>query len=400
MIILGENATGKSSVLEAIVLALLGTAEAGELNALVRGEDISPEGLIRRLDPGDWATKASSGMSVGLGFHSDNPGVELKGNGDDKAFGGMLTQSRIVLAYGPRRYFPTSLTRRFRPPVYRVISLFDPLATIPNPEHWLLDCDRPVFDAAVRALREILMLERDANISRENGQILIQTSSGSARLKELSVGYKSIIALSVDVMRELMQHFDNLEEASAVVLIDEIEAHLHPRWKMRIMSLLRRAMPKVQFIVTTHDPLCLRGMYDGEVFVLQRGADRKVQLVTELPNVRGMRAEQLLTSEFFGLGSTDPETEAKLSLYVGLLARRETLSKEEEEELASVRDDLTKELVIGDTLVDQVAAEALGRIAEGAREEPAGPVIPRRRQIIDDVLAALDDAGAENSGEM
>src|SRR6185295_11698167 len=144
----------------------------------------------------------------------------------------------------------------------------------PNPEHWLLDCDRPVFDAAVRALREILMLERDGKISRDNGQILIETSGGSARLKELSVGYKSILALSVDVMRELMQHFDNLEEASAVVLIDEIEAHLHPRWKMRIISLLRRAMPKVQFIVTTHDPLCLRGMYDGEVFVLQRGADR------------------------------------------------------------------------------------------------------------------------------
>jgi len=400
MIILGENATGKSSVLEAIVLALLGTVEAGELNALVRGEDISPDGVIRRLDPGDWAIKASGGMSIGLEFHSDNPRVELKGHGDDKTFGGMLAQSKIVLAYGPRRYFPTSLTRRFRPPVYRVVSLFDPLATIPNPEHWLLDCDRPVFDAAVRALREILMLERDGKISRDNGQILIETSGGSARLKELSVGYKSILALSVDVMRELMQHFDNLEEASAVVLIDEIEAHLHPRWKMRIMSLLRRAMPKVQFIVTTHDPLCLRGMYDGEVFVLHRGADRKVQRVTDLPNVRGMRAEQLLTSEFFGLGSTDPETEAKLSLYAGLLARRDTLSKEEEEELANVRETLTKELMIGDTLPHQAMAQALGRFVEASRAEPIGPVFPSRRQIIDDVLAALDHAAAENSGEM
>src|SRR3546814_20575292 len=62
----------------------------------------------------------------------------------------------------------------------------------------------------------------------------------------------------------------SLANARALVLVDEIEAHLHPRWKLRIMKGLREALPNVTFIVTTHDPLCLRGLGANEVMVLRR----------------------------------------------------------------------------------------------------------------------------------
>jgi len=72
------------------------------------------------------------------------------------------------------------------------------------------------------------------------------------------------------IMKMLFERWDNLTSASAIVLIDELDAHLHPRWKMRIVSSLRKAFPQVQFIASTHDPLVLRGIRNNEVAVLRR----------------------------------------------------------------------------------------------------------------------------------
>ncbi len=58
---------------------------------------------------------------------------------------------------------------------------------------------------------------------REDGHVVVETVAGRTRLEDLSVGYKSVIAMASDIMQELMVHYDNLEYASATVLIDEIE---------------------------------------------------------------------------------------------------------------------------------------------------------------------------------
>ncbi len=200
-------------------------------------------------------------------------------------------------------------------------------------------------------------------------------------MKDLSVGYKSIIAMVCDIIREMLYHYDNLEFASAVVFIDEIETHLHPRWKMQIMTLLRRAFPKIQFIATTHDPLCLRGMYDGEVFVLQRSAEDQVERVADLPSIRGMRAEQILTSEFFGLGSTDPETDARLLRYNRLAAQIETLSDVEHAELRRLRAALDDGMVLGSTLREQAYVEALRSEVERQDVAPTKAASPRRADL-------------------
>lgn len=183
-----------------------------------------------------------------------------------------------------------------------------------------------------------------------------------------------------DIIREMLYHYDNLEFASAVVFIDEIETHLHPRWKMQIMTLLRRAFPKIQFIATTHDPLCLRGMYDGEVFVLQRSPEDQVERVEDLPSIRGMRAEQILTSEFFGLGSTDPDTDARLERYNRLAARIEDLSEEERAELDTLRGKLDDGMVLGSTLREQAYAEALKKQVE-QEVAPTKVASPRRADL-------------------
>lgn len=399
MLILGENATGKSSVLEAIGLTLLGTSEIARLNDLLKYEDVSPEEFVHRPDVDDWDRLSEDPLEVRVSFFSSKKDATLIATPGAEDFSGDKRPSKIALAYGPRRFFAKRKSRRFRAPAYRVKSLFDPMEVIANPIDWLLDLkDEARFDAAVRALRVVLMLEPDAKILREDGRILIDTPQGQTPLSKLSVGYKSIVGLAVDIIREMFYHYPNLEEAYAVVIIDEIETHLHPRWKMRIVSLLREAFPKIQFVMTTHDPLCLRGMYQGEVFVLQRRSeDARIESLEELPDVQGMRADQILTSEFFGLGSTDPSTDAKLIRYHHLTRLPEPTSEQEEERKRLARE-IEDQMVVGSTMEEQVEARAMVELTkeENFDDMPA-PKIDRadRKEMLARAMEKLQSGRAE-----
>ena len=94
------------------------------------------------------------------------------------------------------------------------------------------------------------------------------------------------------------------KEAEGIVLIDEIGTNLHPGWKKRIVSCFRDVFPKIQFIVTTHEPLCLRGLHEGETVLLRRGDENRIIPITNMPNPNDLRVDELLASEFFGLSST------------------------------------------------------------------------------------------------
>jgi hypothetical protein len=204
-------------------------------------------------------------------------------------------------------------------------------------------------------------------------------------VERLSEGYRTLFSLAVDIMRNLLRSWPDLERARAVVLIDEIETHLHPRWKMRVVSSFRRAFPGVQFIVTTHDPLCLRGMDDGEVEVIERDAEGRAYRLDDLPSVRGMRAEQLLTSEYFGLNSTaDPELELEIARLSEGLSPPEADRADDEA--------LVARIVLGDTLKQQLIHEAVD-IYLGEREQRRGNV-RARREAIDAVLEVLEGDSA------
>jgi hypothetical protein len=384
MLLLGENATGKSSVLEAMALAVIGTEEAAALDEAIDDEPLSPADLIHRPDPYRWA-ETTPGMAIRLGFLDSIIPAGVNARAGDARFSGDAQCCKVVLGYGPRRFFTKRKTRRLRAPAHRVRSLFDPMDMIANPILWLTTLEGKKWEATARALREVLMLSDDDDFERDDdpdtpGAIYVRQNGRLVAMKDLSVGYKSVIAMVCDIIREMLCHYDNLEFASAVVFIDEIETHLHPRWKMQIMTLLRRAFPRIQFIATTHDPLCLRGMYDGEVFVLQRSAEDQVERVEDLPSIRGMRAEQILTSEFFGLGSTDPETDARLERYNRLAVRIEDLSEAERAELDVLRGKLDDGMVLGSTLREQAYAEALKKQV-GQEVAPTKVASPRRADL-------------------
>jgi len=195
--------------------------------------------------------------------------------------------------------------------------------------------------------------------------------------------------MTVDIIRELLEHWDNLEQAQAVVLIDELETHLHPRWKMQVMTSLRRVLPRVQFIVTTHDPLCLRGMDDGEVVVLQRDGRSCVRQIEDLPTVSGMSAEQLLTSDYFGLASTDdPGTELALARLAGDVVRRNT-SGGNEVAPSDAAMDLVSRLVVGDSQSQQIVQEAMVKYLEAREQRNGAPIAALRAEAVLAVIEAL-----------
>ena len=98
-------------------------------------------------------------------------------------------------------------------------------------------------------------------------------------LDQLSGGYRIVLALAADLARRMVQgnpHLDDPLESEAVVLIDEVELHLHPKWQQRILGDLQRTFPNAQFIVSTHSPQVLTTVEPQRIVELAREGDRIV----------------------------------------------------------------------------------------------------------------------------
>ena len=96
-------------------------------------------------------------------------------------------------------------------------------------------------------------------------------------LDQLSGGYRIVLALAADLARRMAQgnpHLDDPLESEAVVLIDEVELHLHPGWQQRILGDLQRTFPNAQFIVSTHSPQVLTTVEPQRIVELYRDGDR------------------------------------------------------------------------------------------------------------------------------
>lgn len=350
--LLGENATGKSSILQAIALALMPREERQRIH--INQKSIIPHGIDDTL-----VLPSQPAVTV----HFSNGGVvalymDLQ-TGRLKTIG---TPQNRVFGYGSRRYFLSGRSTNHQTCPNR--TLFNQAASLPDPTNWLLNLrEEKSFDAVARALASLLSLRPGEFVARDDRSIFIQRLTSPLPIEHLSDGYKSLFAMAVDIMREMLKHWDNLEFAQGIVLVDEIENHLHPRWKMRVMSALRESFPRVQFIASTHDPLCLRGMFEGEVQVLYRDRDGRLQRVEQLPNVASLRIEQILTSDYFGLATTDDPLRQRALQQLAQYAASEDseLSQKDRKH----RDDLLENYgslpMIGDTLDRQIIAQALTR---------------------------------------
>ncbi|WPN23948.1 AAA family ATPase [Pseudomonas marginalis] len=382
LMILGENSVGKSSILAAIALAAIGTKEAKKFKKYFPEFIHSP--TTKRFDQLDQID-----VQVTVDFHFSGFDANFKYDSERAEAQGTIDPALKVLAYGPRRYFDTRKVKHKAGAAARVQTLFDPLATIPYPADWLRAQTGRRFHTIAAALRMVLALDDDDELIIEPDHLAVRANGRVTPIDALSEGYRSVFAMTVDIIRELLDEWDNLEQAQALVLIDELETHLHPRWKMQVMTSLRKVFPRVQFIVTTHDPLCLRGMDDDEVMVLQKDDQGRIHALENLPSVKGMTAEQLLTSDYFGLASTaDPSTEIDLASLAGDVSRTSADGRIEARP-SNATTELVNRLAIGDSPTEQVVQDALTRYLE-RRESERDVLLPRlREEAVSAVLKAL-----------
>lgn len=411
LMILGENATGKSSILEAVALALVPAAVRNALNIPLAELVMDPAQL--GVDVADQATRAQIRIEL-----SNQHWVELAIDQQAHAHTSNLDNQQVpVFAYGAFRRFTRS-SQRITSHAH-VRNLFDG-NVLSNPEPWLSQLRQDRFDMVIRALRDVLAIDGDFDViqrAQDNGTLYMVSAvsepDGTLRfnrtpLHAVSSGYRSMLAMICDILKGLMNAsinpgFESFQSARGVVLIDEIEAHLHPRWKVQVMSRLRAALPNMTFIVTTHDPLCLRGMEQGEVVVLQRIASAHsqaqrqmpitIESMAELPPVADLRLEQLLTSDFFQMLSTDDAyADRRLARIADLMAAhaRGELSAEDERVLQEFNEEITSALPIGSSEVHQIVQLAVGEYLAKRRAASSQQLRDLRRAAKDQILAALE----------
>lgn len=408
LLILGENAAGKSSILEAIALSLMSEAARYELQLNKEKLVLNPlyMGAHLRKNPG------SAIINVRFKDGEDLTLTVTKGSYDLRT--SVEESLPPIFAYGAFRHY-LNTQRKFASSKH-IRSLFRSDELLSNPESWLLSLDEPTFNAVVQVLRIIFSLDIEFDvIVREEGQCFIITEppapgSPGARtpLSVASSGFRAVLAMVCDILQGLMDprvyhDFKTFRLARAIVLIDEVEAHLHPRWKMQIMRSLRQALPNVTFIATTHDPLCLRGMEDGEVLVLQRIIDRNhqspsglpvvVEKLVDLPNVSQLTVEQLLTSDLFQLFSTDrPELEFEMANIADLMSKQsrgESLSQTELATLQNFEAHIGEALPVGSTEVQRIAQEAMAEYLKERRQASQEQLKNLREKSKTKILEAL-----------
>jgi len=242
----------------------------------------------------------------------------------------------LVCGYGPHRRLTgaaSDVVEQIPPDgrAVRLVTLFHEKAALTSAERWLRELHhRSLMDKSGARKRQLDSITHVINTGLLHGGVeLSEIAPESVYFKtpfskrvpmnDLSDGYRTLLALALDLLRHISYCFD-IEKvvrtengrttitAEGVVLIDEIDAHLHPSWQRTIGAWLHERFPNIQFIVATHSPLIATRVSETEGMVIRlvrakKGKQDIVRAITE-EGVIGLTADQNLTGPNFGLPST------------------------------------------------------------------------------------------------
>jgi predicted ATP-binding protein involved in virulence len=154
------------------------------------------------------------------------------------------------------------------------------------------------LDAFNRVLSQFLDGFTDVRVEEDPLRLTVNKAGARISLQQLSDGERAFIALLGDLVRRLALANPELADPLAghgVVLIDELELHLHPRWQREVVEKLRTSFPNIQFIATTHSPFIIQSLRPGELITLDpeefgEYANRSVEDIAE--HVMGVEVPQ------------------------------------------------------------------------------------------------------------
>ena len=164
-------------------------------------------------------------------------------------------------------------------------------------------------------------------------------------MSQLSDGEQSIIALVGDLARRMIAANPNPEankdwlEGQGIVLIDEIDLHLHPKWQQTIIPFLRKTFPGIQFIITSHSPYIVSALKEENLkgLINEQGS---IRLVEGSMQPYGKRIEEILLEIFDVKGLRNPEVEAKLARLETMLEREEYNTDDFKQQLQALEQEI------------------------------------------------------------
>lgn len=211
---------------------------------------------------------------------------------------------------------------------------------------WDISYKSPVLETVRKALDEIVECYKNPRIETGPLRFIMDRidedgSRHELRIEQLSEGYKIVIAMVADLaarMAEANPEMENPLNTTGIVLIDEVDLHLHPRWQREILVQLTKVFPNLQFIVSTHSPVIVVGAAEiAQVVNLNKINDDEnlYQNDIQVSNVG-----QVLLSDLFGLEYLySPEWDDKIKERDTLLAKHE-LTEEEKLRLAQLDEEM------------------------------------------------------------
>jgi energy-coupling factor transporter ATP-binding protein EcfA2 len=290
----------------------------------------------------------------------------------------------LILAYGAGRHMGTGNLDRSMA-VGPTDSLFDPLVELIDAEEALYQLDyarlkkRKFASVKLNGLKALLaaILPEVANANdidirgprlpgakEEEGGVWVKTRFGIVPLTRLSLGYQTVMAWTTDIAWRMINHYVDISNPlsePAIILVDEIDLHLHPQWQRNIRMHLTKHFPAVQFICTAHSPLMAQDALETNLAVVQHEV-AEATILSDPAIVKGWRLDQIITSELFGLPTArPPRLDEQLRRRIELGQRKE-LTAAESAEFAKL-DAIVHQLPTAELAEDQSAMEIIRRAA-------------------------------------
>ncbi len=329
-VVLGDNASGKTSLLRALALALLPRAERDALRqdwtSWLRHD--TPRGHIAVTV----GAESSTPHTLTLSLERAAPGTAGSQTVVDVRSSEKLQYNGFLAGYGPFRRFtggdPEWLnTFRAHPRTQRVITLFEERAALSDALEWIKDLwvraetvkpappERAFLKQLLRFINDTGFLPPGVTLLEPNADgVGCQDANGRRVLViELSDGYRAALSLALDLLRHLAVEHGVANvfaggkgkaltvRAEGVVLIDEPDAHLHPTWQQRLGGWFKQFFPRMQFVVTTHSPIVCQSA-DSVLLLPAPGQDAPARMATpaELDRLRYGDVLDAFATDFFG----------------------------------------------------------------------------------------------------
>lgn len=135
------------------------------------------------------------------------------------------------------------------------------------------------LDSVRNAIERMIPGYTNLRIKLNPSRMIITNKEGEdLRIEQLSGGYKAVLSIVSDIAKRLSvanPHSDNPLEEEAIILIDELDLHLHPKWQKTITNDLKRTFPNCQFIITTHSPFIIQSLNKEEVINIEKDNNEK-----------------------------------------------------------------------------------------------------------------------------